>query len=471
MNALTRFLPLPLLLLGAIGAAAASFYPQSNPSNEEQYLLQLINAARANPAAEGAMLAGISETEITRYYSYYGVDLNQLVSQFSGYAAKPPLAFNPDLNAAARVQSLDQATNGYQGHYSVNGNGPIQRVDAAGYQWSGLGENVFAYVSDPFFGHVGLNVDWGVPALDHRANIMNLTPGIPTFKEIGISYVSTSVPNFGPYVMTEDFGAPADNTESFLVGVVYDDSNNNGAYDMGEGLGGVTITTDTGAYYTTTSASGGYVLPLPTGSGTLTITASGGGLGAPRVTKITYGDSTNVEVDFTTAQAAGPALPVVRIKASETNLVAGGKPGILTISRNGVTTEPLEVALATSGTAIPGVDVTALPKSVKIPAGADSARSRCRPHPPPTRGTKPRRSTSSCRTAPVTWSVPTPNWPRPRSKSGRRINPPPASFELRLSALSQDKQAAGTLWMGDAGRFVFRKGGARNGAKISAFRL
>jgi uncharacterized protein YkwD len=378
MNALTRSILLPLLALCAasagLAAPAASFYPQSNPSNEEQYILQLINAARANPAAEGQMLAGITDSEISRYYTYYNVNRQQLISDFNGYAVKPPLAFNPNLNDSAREQSVDQATHGFQGHNSSDGTPFYTRISNAGYQWSALGENVFAYVEDPYFGHVGLNADWGVPTLDHRANIMNFAAGIPTYKQIGISYVSTSVPSFGPYVMTEDFGTPADDSESFLVGVVYNDANGNGAYDMGEGLGGVTITTDSGAYYTQTSASGGYVLPLPAGSGTLTITASGGGLGAPRVTKITYGNATNVEVDFTTAQPAGPALPVVRIKAEATNLVPGGKPDIITIARNGETTQALKVDLSTSGNAIPGVDCTALPKSVTIPAGKTSTQ-------------------------------------------------------------------------------------------------
>jgi uncharacterized protein YkwD len=220
MNALTRSLILPLLALSTVGASAASFYPQPNPSNEEQYILELINAARANPAAEGRMLAGITDSEISRYYTYYAVDRNQLVTDFAGYAVKPPLAFNSDLNAAALEHSLDQATNGFQGHDSSDGTAFNVRISNTGYQWGALGENVFAYVEDPFFGHVGLNADWGVPSLDHRANIMNLTAGFPTFKQIGISYVPTSVPSFGPYVLTEDFGTPADDTESFLVGVV-----------------------------------------------------------------------------------------------------------------------------------------------------------------------------------------------------------------------------------------------------------
>jgi len=372
MNALTRFSILPLLALGALSASAASFYPQPAPSNEEQYLLELINAARANPAAQGQMLAAITDSEISRYYSYYGVDRNQLITDFAGYSVKPPLAFDPNLMASARQQSLDQATNGFQGHDSSDGTPFNVRISNAGYQWSALGENVFAYVEDPFFGHVGLNADWGVPSLDHRTNIMNLDSSFPTFKQIGISYVPTTVAGFGPYVMTEDFGTPADTSESFLVGVVYNDANGNGAYDMGEGLGGVTITTDSGAYYTTTSASGGYVLPLPAGSGTLTITASGGGLGAPRVTTISYGNATNVKVDFTTAQPSGPALPVVKISASSSDLTAGGQPGVIRVSRSGDSSQGLQVALATSGSAVPGVDCTALPNSVTIPAGARS---------------------------------------------------------------------------------------------------
>jgi hypothetical protein len=375
MNALTRSLLLPILALSSVSAvSAASFYSQPNPSAEEQYILELINAARANPTAEGKMLAGITDSEISRYYTYYGVDRNQLVSDFDGYAVKPPLAFNNDLNTSAREHSLDMASKGFQGHDSSDGTLFNVRISNAGYQWGALGENVYSYVEDPYFGHVGLNADWGVPSLDHRANIMNLTAGFPTFKQIGISYVPTSVSGFGPFVMTEDFGTPSDDTESFLTGVVYNDANGNHAYDMGEGLAGVTITTDTGAYYTTTSASGGYVLPLPAGSGTLTITASGGKLGAPRVTTITYGNATNVKVDFTTAQAAGPALPVVEITASEANLVPGGQPSVITIARNGSRTRDLHVALATSGSAIPGVDITALPKSVTIPAGAKETK-------------------------------------------------------------------------------------------------
>ncbi len=352
-------------------AAPTSFYPQPEPTAQEQHLLELINRARANPAAEGQMLAGISDPEILRYYSHYAVNTNKLRSDFSGYQAQPPLALNAKLMASSRGQSLDQAAHGFQGHDGSNGTHFDSRITAQGYQWHALGENVFAYVENAFFCHVGLNADWGVPSLDHRANIMNNDPSFPVYKEIGISCVPTSVPNFGPLVVTEDFGTPADANAAYVVGVIYNDLNGNGAYDEGEGLAGVTVTPDGGDFYTTTSASGGFVLPLPAnGSGTLTVTASGGGLGAPRVKTISYTVGTNVKLDFTPADAAGEQAPTVGIKAiNRTATVNGGTTGLVNITRTGNLDADLVVKLAVGGSAVSGVDYNALPSTVTIPAG------------------------------------------------------------------------------------------------------
>ncbi len=85
-----RLLPvLALSMLGSLNALAAptAAFPQPQPSSQEQYLLELINVARANPAAEGQMLAGITDSEILRYYQHYSVNTGAMVSQF---AATPP---------------------------------------------------------------------------------------------------------------------------------------------------------------------------------------------------------------------------------------------------------------------------------------------------------------------------------------------------------------------------------------------
>ena len=146
MNASHVFSPAPasarpVELAGSpdVSAAPTAAYPQPQPSSQEQYLLELINAARANPAAEGQMLANVTDPEILRYYQYYKVSTSQLVSQFNGYAAKPPLAFNADLMASSRQQSLYQASSGVQTHDSANGTTFDKRITAAGYQWSGGG--------------------------------------------------------------------------------------------------------------------------------------------------------------------------------------------------------------------------------------------------------------------------------------------------------------------------------------------
>ena len=359
---------------GTLTAAPTASYPQPQPSGREQYMLELINAARANPPAEGQMLTQITDSEILRYYSYYHVDTGALVGEFNGYAAKPPLAFNASLMASALQQSTYQAGAGVQTHNSADGTTFDKRISATGYNWSGLGENVYAYAEDVFFGHVGLMADWGVPSLDHRDNLLNIDASVPTFREIGISCVDSSINNFGPTVITQDFGTPATAGVAYVTGVVYQDGNGNGAYDDGEGLGGVTITPSAGTYYAVTSASGGFVIPLPTsGSGTLTITASGGGLGAARTKTVNYTAGTNVKVDFTPADAAGTGPQSVTMTAPAQNAVSSAQPGQVVVSRAGNTSQPLKVRLLYSGTAVSGVDYAPLPPKVTIPAGAASA--------------------------------------------------------------------------------------------------
>ncbi len=278
--------------------------------------------------------------------------------------------------ASSLAQSQYQASSGVQTHTSADGTTFDKRISNAGYDWSAVGENVYAYAENPFFGHVGLMADWGVPDLDHRMNLLNTDSSYPVYREIGISAVASSISNFGPLVITEDFGTPADSGTAYLVGVVYSDSNNNGAYDEGEGLGGVTVTPDGTNYYAVSTATGGFVIPLPTsGRGTLTITASGGGLGGNRVKTVNYTAGTNVKVDFTTADPiaapAAPALPVVAMTAPSTAAKVSGQLGKVTVWRSGDLSQPLSVALDFGGTAVNGVDFAPLPSTVTLPAGTD----------------------------------------------------------------------------------------------------
>ena len=301
---------LPVLSACCLATASAqtsptTAYTQPDPSADEQYMLERINIARANPAAEGIMLAGLTNATILQYYNYFSVSTATLISQFATYAAQPPLAMNPLLMQSALRESTDMAVHGFQSHTGSDGSTFTTRISDTGYQWAGAGENIYAYSEDAFFGHVAFNADWGVPSLDHRANIMNFESNYPLYREVGVSCVGTTVKGYGPMVITQDFGKPADPTVAYVLGVVYSDTNGNGAYDQGEGLPGVTVTPDAGTYYAVTATAGGFVIPLPaSGSGTLTLTASGGGLGGARVKTIHWTAGTNVKVDFTTADPA-----------------------------------------------------------------------------------------------------------------------------------------------------------------------
>ncbi len=294
---------LALLASPGVSAVAAPTvsYSQPDPSNDEQYMLELINAARANPAAEGVRLATVSEADILQDYTYFRINTALLETQFATYKAEPPLAFNPMLMASSKEQSNDQATNGFQGHNSSNGTTFDARITNEGYKWAMVGENVYSYSQSTYFGHVAFNSDWGVPSLDHRVNIMNTNPAYPVFREIGISCVPTANSKVGPMIITQDFATPAASSTAYVLGVVYNDADGSGFYNSGEGLGGVTVTPDSGTYFATTSSSGGFVIPLPTtGSGTMTISANGGSLGGMRVKTVSWTAGTNVKVDFTT---------------------------------------------------------------------------------------------------------------------------------------------------------------------------
>ena len=260
-------------------------------------MLEIINRARANPAAEGLRLQSTTDPDILAAYVFFHVDTATMAAEFAGYPVRPPLAFNANLIASARAHSQDMARNDFQSHTGSDGSSLVTRVERAGYTgWNALAENVYAYAKSVFYGHAGFNADWGQPGLGHRMNIMNFPPTGPVYTEVGIGIVPETSPNtrVGPLVVTEDFGLRSG--QLFVVGVVYNDIDRDGFYSVGEGLGGVTITTSQGNY-AYTSASGGYAVPLAASSGSITVRAEGGALGAAQERTVSLAGA-NVKVDF-----------------------------------------------------------------------------------------------------------------------------------------------------------------------------
>jgi hypothetical protein len=254
-------------------------YSIGQPTDEEQLYLEYLNRMRANPTAEGQRLATTIDPNVVSAYGDFSVDLSLMQSEFATNPPVAPLAMNAQLTSAARWHSGDMFTNQYQGHFQTMGTlslSPGDRIKTNGYNASIYGENVFSYATSVFQGHAAFAVDWGnapggmqTPP-GHRENML-----FSNFREVGIGVVDGLNGTVGPQLVTQDFGTQFSATP-LITGVVYFDLNGNGFYDIGEGIGGVTVNTPGSTFFTTTADSGGYALPVPgNGNYPITFTASG----------------------------------------------------------------------------------------------------------------------------------------------------------------------------------------------------
>jgi len=296
------------------------------PTSYEQYLLELINRARANPGAEAAA---------------FHIDLNEgSPDPPITDTPKQPLAFNTHLVSSARGHTQWMLATSTLSHQEADGSWPWDRATAAGYTWSYIGENIaWAGTTGSITNvttwvdtiHRNLFVDVNIDGRGHRVNMLEAD-----FKEVGIGVLT------GPWVYqgttynsivgTEDFGL-GQSGGAFLTGVVYNDhlTTVNQFYTPGEGLAGATITaqrwSDGATFTTTTWAAGGYTLALA--PGTYDVVASGGGLARSTGWSGVVIASNNVKRDFTTDMAAAlsatitsPVSNYVRGIGSSVNMAA-----------------------------------------------------------------------------------------------------------------------------------------------------
>ncbi|MFM7157151.1 MAG: CAP domain-containing protein, partial [Bacteroidota bacterium] len=103
-------------------------YSHGDPTVEEQYTLELINRARANPNAEGIRLVDTQDPDVQGAISAFAINKTLVKTQFSSYPARPPLAFNSRLIDCARGHSKDMRDNDYQGHNGSNGSTMTDRI-------------------------------------------------------------------------------------------------------------------------------------------------------------------------------------------------------------------------------------------------------------------------------------------------------------------------------------------------------
>ena len=94
------------------------------------------------------------------------------------FGAAPPLTMHPALRCAARMHSKDMADNDFFSHTNLQNEGPGDRIDKTGYNYSTWGENIAAGNAT-----AAATVAQWMDSDGHCANIMN-----PNFEHIGIGY-------------------------------------------------------------------------------------------------------------------------------------------------------------------------------------------------------------------------------------------------------------------------------------------
>ena len=201
----------------------------TTPSVEEQYLLELLNEARLNPASNvtryltsGSPLYA-PQASIQDALNYFGVNGPSLAAQFELLAAVGPLAWNTSLGTAATKHSLAMVAADEQSHQLPGEAALGLRLTNEGYSYTAAAENVYAFAGDLLYAHAGFMVDWGYDAADyngtqlrpdfasiadgvqddlgHRYNIMNAS-----LREAGIGVVleNVSTTEVGKIILTQD---------------------------------------------------------------------------------------------------------------------------------------------------------------------------------------------------------------------------------------------------------------------------
>ena len=233
----------------------------------EQYLLELINRARLDPAAEAQR---------------YNLGLNDgLAAGTIGTQSLQVLAPSDTLSDAATMHSTWMLQTDQFSHTGQGGSDAGGRITANGYQFEGTWgwrENL-AWVGST--GQVDM-----VEAIEkhheglYRSSSHRVNTFAPEMQEIGIGQMAGQFTQGGKTynssMLTENFAVSGEKV--YVTGVAYRDADNDDFYSVGEGLQGLRISG--GGASDTTASAGGYAVGMAAqGDVTMTVAVDGAVMG------------------------------------------------------------------------------------------------------------------------------------------------------------------------------------------------
>lgn len=270
----------------------------------EQLLLEMVNRARLDPAGEAARLGlsgineGLAAGTISTAPKQVLAGSNLLSNAAEGHS---------NAMQASRVLEDEPGPNQRNGHTQAGDGTPGQRIAAAGYSQNQLpfwrDENIGVQATSQALTqdqietltkavHDSLFVDTFDSGRGHRLAMMD-----DNMREAGMGAITGTFKGFNAVIVTQNFGVSG--TQSFLTGAVYNDTDGDHFYGLGEAVQGVTVSVANAGGGAvggdTTGSGGGFSVGVP--GGAYTVTFSGGGL-ASAVSATVEAGSRNAKIDL-----------------------------------------------------------------------------------------------------------------------------------------------------------------------------
>jgi uncharacterized protein YkwD len=124
-----------------------------------------------------------------------------LINQERQNQGLAPYNLQSQLQTAARLHSTDMACNDFLDHTGSDGSSVRDRVRRQGYNWTWVGENIYA-TGNTSSTAPQQAFDWWMNSALHRANLLS-----PNYTDIGLGYMYRSGSTYGGY-FTAVFARP-----------------------------------------------------------------------------------------------------------------------------------------------------------------------------------------------------------------------------------------------------------------------